>query len=268
MTDNNVVEKRSPLVEMSKRLSMEASTLNDVLKKTAFRDCKTQEEFIAAVVVSNMYQLNPLRNEIYAFPSKRGGVQPIVSVDGWAKVISTHPSFDGMTFKELRSPDGKLEAYECSIYRKGFSRPITVVEYYDEVKRNTDPWNTMPRRMNRHASMKQCARIALGVTGIYDEDDMDRIKSSSPEDSSPLVSLRVKGEDKVAEPENKTIGNEEASQIYKQASKQGLKEKDIKKLIKKQYKIDSLSDLPVDSLAEFLNLLSDMSLKLDSELEM
>ena len=272
MTD--LVERRSPLVEMSKRLSMEANILNDVLKKTAFRNCKSKEEFIAAVVVANMYKLNPLRNEIYAFPNK-GGVQPIVSVDGWAKVITCHPNFDGMEFTEIDDLDGSIKACKCTIWIKGKSHPVSVTEYTDELKMNSEPWKKMPRRMTRHGAMKQCGRVSLGITGIYDEDDAVRMGGSAGDlTPPPLVSLGVKSAETI--PENsdeeqnssENIGKAEASQIYKQASKQGLKEKDIKALIKHNYGIDSLGDLPVGELAEFLNKLSDMSmLKEESEKE-
>ena len=37
------------------------------------------------------------------------------------------------------------------------------------------PWQTHPRRMARHKAVIQTARMALGYTGIYDEDEAERI---------------------------------------------------------------------------------------------
>ena len=51
-------------------------------------------------------------------------------------------------------------------------------EFFDEVVRELDyktPWDTHPNRMHRHKTLIQCARIAFGFAGIYDEDEAERI---------------------------------------------------------------------------------------------
>ena len=37
------------------------------------------------------------------------------------------------------------------------------------------PWQTHTKRMLRHKSLIQCSRIAFGFTGIYDQDEAERI---------------------------------------------------------------------------------------------
>ena len=45
-------------------------------------------------------QLNPFTKEIYAFPdSKSGGIVPMVSIDGWCRIINEHPQLDGIGFE-------------------------------------------------------------------------------------------------------------------------------------------------------------------------
>lgn len=44
-----------------------------------------------------------------------------------------------------------------------------------ECQRNTQPWKSHPKRMLRHKAMIQCARLAFGFTGIYDQDEAERI---------------------------------------------------------------------------------------------
>src|SRR3546814_15877124 len=44
-----------------------------------------------------------------------------------------------------------------------------------ECARSTGPWQSHPKRMLRHKAMIQCARIAFGFTGIFDEDEAQRI---------------------------------------------------------------------------------------------
>jgi hypothetical protein len=53
-----------------------------------------------------------------------------------------------------------------------------VREYFSEVARSmnyTTPWDTHPNRMHRHKALIQCARVAFGFAGIYDEDEAERI---------------------------------------------------------------------------------------------
>ena len=67
------------------------------------------------------------------------------------------------------------ESCTCIIYRKDRGHPIKVTEWLSECKRETQPWKSHPKRMLRHKAMIQCARLAFGYTGIYDEDEAQRI---------------------------------------------------------------------------------------------
>jgi hypothetical protein len=53
---------------------------------------------------------------------------------------------------------------ECSIYRNDRILPIVVKEYFDEVKTEHVSWENMPRRMLRHRTIQQCARLAFGIS--------------------------------------------------------------------------------------------------------
>lgn len=162
---------RSALEAMASRLQVSPSTLQNTLRSTVFAACRTNEEFVALVVVANEYKLNPLLKEIFAFPTKGGGIQAMVSVDGWIRIMNEHPSFDGIEFDYHDDGDGGTEAIEAIIHRKDRSHPIKVIEYMDECKRNTDPWNKSPRRMLRHRALIQGARVAFGFSGIIAEGD-------------------------------------------------------------------------------------------------
>jgi len=52
----------------------------------------TNEQMLALLVVADQYRLNPFLNELYAFPDKKGGITPIVGVDGWSRIINDHQS--------------------------------------------------------------------------------------------------------------------------------------------------------------------------------
>ena len=163
---------------MAKRLSIEPQELNDIVVKTIMpgKVQVSNEQFVSFMAVANEYKLNPLVKEIYAFPAKGGGIQPIVSIDGWLKIITNHPDFDGMEFKDNLDDKGKLISITCSIHRKSMNRPITATEYLDECIRPTDPWKQWPRRMLRHKATIQCGRYAFSISGIIEPDEADRYK--------------------------------------------------------------------------------------------
>ena len=165
--------KVSVINALASRLECDPANLVPILKKTAFATCNTNEEFQVMCMVANTYNLNPLLKEIYAFPNKKNGaVVPIVSVDGWNKIMNSHPQFDGIEFEE---GDGYCTAV---VYRKDRNHPTKVTEWLDECKGNTEPWNRWPKRMLRHKALIQGARTAFGFAGIYDEDEGRRIREA------------------------------------------------------------------------------------------
>lgn len=181
MTDNTqqtTTNAPSLVRTFADRYSVEPGKLLDTLKNTAFKQSDNQQvsdqQMMALLVVANQYKLNPFTKEIYAFPSK-GGIQPIVSIDGWMKIINDHPEFDGMKFKDHLDEGGKLTAVTCCIYRKDRTHPIEVTEYLSECSKGTEPWKKWPARMLRHKAAIQCARYAFSFSGIVDPDEAERI---------------------------------------------------------------------------------------------
>ena len=153
----------------------DGADLIGTLKATAFKGQVSDAQMTALLVVANQYALNPWTKEIYAFPDKNNGIVPVVGVDGWSRIINSHPQFDGIEFEQ------NDESCTCIIYRKDRNRPIKVTEWMAECKRNgMGPWQSHPRRMLRHKAMIQCARLAFGYGGIYDQDEAERIVEASP----------------------------------------------------------------------------------------
>lgn len=178
------------LAVMAGKYQVEPAKLLDTLKATLMPKA-TNEEMMAFCMVANQYDLNPFTKEIYAFPARNGGITPVVSVDGWAKLMTRQPDFDGIEFEAKDGPDGKPESVTARIYIRGKSRPVTVTEYHAECARNTEPWKSHPRRMLRHKALIQCVRVAFGFGGIQDEDEAERasnIVNVTPE--PPKVAFR------------------------------------------------------------------------------
>lgn len=197
-----VPQKRVSLVEtFANKLGVEPGKMLDTLKATAFRQkgdtVISNEQMMGLLIVANQYDLNPWTKEIYAFPDKANGIVPVVGVDGWSRIINSHPQADGFEFRysdklaEIELADEKEpkprpcpEWCEVVIRRKDRATPIVVREYLDEVYRHPfkgqygyspGPWQSHTKRMLRHKTLIQGARIAFGFAGIYDEDEASRI---------------------------------------------------------------------------------------------
>lgn len=164
------VARKSALAVMASRFNVEPAKLLTTLKNTVFKGA-TDDECMALVIVANEYNLNPFRKEIYGFPAKGGGITPVVSVDGWSRIMNERSNFDGIEFEMVF--DDKQKPVSCTsvIYLKDRSKPVKVTEYYEECLRGTDNWRQMPRRMLRHRALCQGVRVAFSVGGILDEDE-------------------------------------------------------------------------------------------------
>jgi phage recombination protein Bet len=180
--------------KLAKRLGMgsDGNGLIETLKLTCFRqrgnDIVTDAQMEALLIVAEQYGLNPFTKELFAF-SDKGAIVPVVSVDGWSRIINENPAFNGMEFRYseeiVTMPRGKPCPAWCEvvIYRKDRDRPTVVREYLDEVyqaPRGKDggydgPWQTHTKRFLRHKTLIQGARLAFGFAGIYDEDEARRI---------------------------------------------------------------------------------------------
>lgn len=182
------VQKKNNLAsKFATKFSVDEQEVMNILKSTAFKqrdgNPPSDNQMMALMIVADQYGLNPFVKEIYAYPDKSNGIVPVVGVDGWNRIMNDHPQMDGIEFKyseETTMHKNKVchVWIEAIITRKDRSKPIVVREYFDEVVRTanfTTPWDSHPKRMHRHKAEIQCARIAFGFAGIYDEDEAERI---------------------------------------------------------------------------------------------
>lgn len=168
------------------RLASEAGVTEtqyyNTLMKTIMPGNVTAEQVLAFLQVAGKYHLNPLTREIYAFPAKGGGIQPVVGVDGWLTLANRHGDFDGLEYEDVVDTEtGELLAITCKVYRKDRKHPICATEYMAECKRGTEPWKQWPRRMLRHKATIQGLRMAFGFSGIVDPDEAERWHDATPD---------------------------------------------------------------------------------------
>lgn len=202
---------------------VEPQKLMQTLKSTAFKPVKingafvevSNEQLMALMIIAKQYNLNPFTKEIYAFPAKDGSVVPVLGVDGWARIINSHPQLDGITFNysnNVEQLDGAQpcpEWIECVIHRKDRKHPTIAREYLDECYRKMsydNPWKTHTKRFLRHKALIQAARIAFGFAGIYDQDEARRVvvgqsQDRTMKDVSHVKELNRKYIDEDNEPE-------------------------------------------------------------------
>lgn len=190
--------------------NVDPTELEQTLIQTAFKSDKqiTREQMGALLIVASQYKLNPWTKEIYAFPDKNKGIIPVVGVDGWSRIINSNSNLNGIEFvfsdKMVRMNKAKVDCPEwvdCLIHRKDRDRPTVVREYLDEVYREpmgqngfAGPWQSHPKRFLRHKALIQCARLAFGFVGIYDQDEAERINESGSVKT-------VQGKNETVEPE-------------------------------------------------------------------
>lgn len=165
----------SLLETVADKYGMDPRAFEATLRATVVPTNCSREQFAAFLMVANQYGLNPLTKEIYAFPSRNGGIQPIVSIDGWINIVNSHPAFDGVEFDDQFDNEGRLTAVTAKVWRKDRGKPTVVTEYMAECRRGTDTWKQWPARMLRHKAMIQAARYAFGFSGVIDPDEYERM---------------------------------------------------------------------------------------------
>jgi phage recombination protein Bet len=170
----------------------------DVVKATCFKGQAAQRATNAQMMmflsVAKMYGLNPFMREIFAFPDKNNGITPIVGVDGFIALAMKNTRYIGHDYvyaEKLVSMPGTKDGQgkqipewiECHVLVRSSEGPRTVKarEYFDECYNpSAGPWNSHPRRQLRHKATIQALRLAIGLHGIYDEDEGERIANPDP----------------------------------------------------------------------------------------
>ncbi len=192
-------QQPSLLAKIASKYSVDPTKMLTTLKATAFKGDVSNEQMMALLIVSDQYGLNPWTKEIYAFPDRQNGIVPVIGVDGWSRIINSHEQFDGISFQQDDS------SCTCTIYRKDRKHPVEVTEFMSECKRDVGPWKSHPKRMLRHKAMIQCARLAFGFVGVYDQDEAERIVERDitaeadplPVSRTEAVKAKLKGGKKV-----------------------------------------------------------------------
>lgn len=149
---------------------VEESSLSEELLKTIFR-------------IAKRFKLNPVLGHIAWELDAAGNYEVYIPIDGWIALIHREPSFQGLAFHQSTETENNIPLWmECTIYRSDLTHPVTVREYLVELITDHPMWQAMPRRMLRHKTLQQCARLAFRISTqqIYRaENQIHRIKSNT-----------------------------------------------------------------------------------------
>ncbi len=200
----------SALAKLSEKYGLEEAKLVDTLRATVIKSKKVRgrdgkpdtfvqasiEEVNAGLMVAAHYDLDPMLKQIHFFPAEGGGIVPIVGYDGWVKLVNRERRFAG--FRSIDNVDGSGNLVSITGIMKvwvnepgGESYEVEVTEYLEECRRDTEPWKKWPRRMLRNKTYNQTARMAFGFSGLYDEDEGERIREAAEAaiDITPAVKV-------------------------------------------------------------------------------
>jgi phage recombination protein Bet len=245
--------QKSLVARFAGRLGVEPDKMLSTLRATAFRTGKndpavTNEEMLALLVVAEQYNLNPFLKEIYAFRDQKGGIMPIIGVDGYIRLMQERPEFNGIEFKY----DADGEWVEATITRKDRTKPFTVREYLAECRRNTGPWQQSPQRMLRHRALIQCCRVAFGFGGVYQDDEGEQIALAAGVDLLPMNRAHIEPP-QATSAEEPLITDDQLLMVREKLSKTGVPDN----LVLAKFEVADFIDLKADQLVEVLKFIED-----------
>lgn len=179
---------------MASQANMPRESFLNTLKKTVMPSPNVSDEHVASfLVLAHKYKLDPLSEQIHAFPSK-GGIKAMIGIDGWISIAQRQPHYDGFKHIDQFDEGGKLVAVTAIIRRKDHSEATEITEYMDECRRDTAPWKQFPKRMLRHKAIMQGIRMAFGISNLVDEDEAADIKKQETKDVTPGPGTGLSGQ--------------------------------------------------------------------------
>jgi hypothetical protein len=246
-------EEKSLIQKFAGRLGVEPEKMLATLRATACRTGRndppvTNEEMLGLLVVAEQYHLNPFTKEIYAFRDSKGGIMPIIGLDGWVRLMQEQRTFQGIGFKY--DEDG--EWVEATITRSDRAVPFTVREYLAECKRDTGPWKQAPQRMLRHRALIQCCRVAFGFGGVYGDDEGEGIALAAGVDLLPVQRTHVEPP-QARTAEEPFVTDEQREALVEKLGVCGVEES----LVLAKYEVGKLDELRASQLPAVLKFISD-----------
>lgn len=142
--------------------------------------------------IMDKYKLNPFMHEMFAAISQKTGKLLVgIQYDGFNTIAHRNPRYRGYQMEHERDPKtGKVIAVRCKVYRDDWQHPG---EYYALMEewfvQGKDTWTARPVHQLSIKAFNNCVKLTLGLTGLYDSDDIDRIQES--ENARPQAAIET-----------------------------------------------------------------------------
>lgn len=201
---------------MAADYGMERKKFLETVQNAIFSNCRfapSDEQILSLLNVVDHYGLHLFTRQVWAMQDRGGNVIPVISIDGWVSIMNNYLTSNGVTFvysEEMVTMDTVAKPchawVECQIHRKDREHPVCIREYLDELYRPAavkngktfpGPWQTCPKRMLRHKALIQGIRIGYGLSGIYDQDEAEKIIEHEQMQETGIIA--VDGQDPAAE---------------------------------------------------------------------
>lgn len=157
----DVSEREQLVAEVASILEVVSDELTHWMSRTSI----PAEVMKTILMTAKRLKLSPLLGHIAWELNDENQWEIYIPIDGWITLIHQEPTFQGITFDQATELENGIPIWmECAIYRSDLIHPITVREYVAELKTDHPMWAQMPRRMLRHKTLQQCARLAFGIS--------------------------------------------------------------------------------------------------------
>ena len=170
------------ILDVAQTLGIDPREFHDWITEQSVPQCLLKP----ILLTSQRLQLNPLLSQIAWELNEKNQWELFIPIDGWIAMIHREPNFQGITFNESNQTENGIPIWmECRIYRSDLTHPISVREFFSELKTEHPMWVQMPRRMMRHKTLQQCARLAFGISA-------PDLKSLSANTARPRMEMHLK----------------------------------------------------------------------------
>ena len=155
----------------------------ELVKNITAKNC-SPEEFALLCHMSKVYNLNPLKKEIWAVKYANNPALIFVGRDGLLKIAHSTKKFGSMETTcdvEVQDPNAKVQfkraislpvSATCTIWRNDYDKPFKTTVYFDEYNRGMALWKEKPKAMLMKVAEAQCLRRAFEVSGVYIPEEM------------------------------------------------------------------------------------------------
>lgn len=185
-----------PFADLTARVAgefaIEPKALWNTLKSEFFPGgAATDEQMFLVLQIMDKYKLNPFMREMFAAISKKTGKLLVgVQYDGFNVIAHRNPRYKGFQLEHHRDKNGKIDAVTCKIYRDDWEHPGEYLALMSEwFIPGKDTWEARPVHQLGIKAFNNCVKLTLGLSGLYDSDDIQRIQAAEGE---PAIETTVK----------------------------------------------------------------------------